>query len=225
MHRRAFTLMELLLVVAIIALLVALLLPVFQQARKKSYEPVCTSNLRQFYVAFSLYREDYGDAPKYQTQLLPYIKDKRILRCPADSYQRGAAWIHSGPLSMWIETSYYYYRPDTDDFRDLMERLDPNHGIAVCILHGRRSRYPQGPVGDMDYSGKVLRLRLDGSVQIGNGVRVLCFREDGVLTQLRHPWLNFTDIRPIPREVLDTTDLRGRQVWECEPDDAFRMFG
>lgn len=106
MLRRAFTLMELLLVVAIIALLVASLLPVFQQARKKSYEPVCTSNLRQFYVAFSLYREDYGDAPKYQAQLLPYIKDKRILRCPADSYRRGAAWISSGPLSMWIETSY-----------------------------------------------------------------------------------------------------------------------
>ena len=114
MHRRAFTLMELLLVVAIIALLVALLLPVFQQARKKSYEPVCTSNLRQFYVAFSLYREDYGDAPKYQVRLLPHIKDKRILRCPLDHYKHGAAWWGSDKGDKWLETSYEYYRPFTD---------------------------------------------------------------------------------------------------------------
>lgn len=101
-----------------------------------------------------------------------------------------------------------------------MERLDPNHGIAVCILHGRRSRYPQGPVGDMDYSGKVLRLRLDGSIQIAKDVKILCYleREGALPTQRRHPWLNFTDIRPIPREVLDI-DLRGKPAWECEPDD------
>lgn len=222
MKLRAFTLIELLIVIAIIALLVALLLPAFQQARKKSYESVCTSNLRQFYVAFSLYSEDYGDAPKYQSWLLPYIKDKRILHCPMDHYKRGAAWWGAdNRLRSWIKTSYYYYRPFSDSFRDVMKRLDPNHGIAVCILHGRPSRHPRGPEADFDYSGKVLRLRLDGSVQIANGVRVLCFSENekGAFSRTRHSWLDFTDIRPIPREVLDTSDrFRGMQVWECEPD-------
>ncbi|MGQ9789365.1 MAG: prepilin-type N-terminal cleavage/methylation domain-containing protein [Armatimonadota bacterium] len=126
MYRQAFTLMELLLVVAIIALLVALLLPVFQQARKKSYEPVCTSNLRQFYVAFSLYREDYGDAPKYQARLLPYIKDKRILRCPAGPSKSGIAWFASSPVKeKWLETSYIFFRPFCDSDRDIMARHTP----------------------------------------------------------------------------------------------------
>lgn len=92
MLRRAFTLVELLMVLAIIILLVALLLPVFQQTRKKSHEPVCINNLKQFHVAFTLYREDYGDTARFQSLLLPYIRDRRILRCPLDTYKRGAAW-------------------------------------------------------------------------------------------------------------------------------------
>ena len=218
MHRRAFTLMELLLVVAIIALLVALLLPVFQQARKKSYEPVCTSNLRQFYVAFSLYREDYGDAPKYQVRLLPYIKDKRILRCPADPTKSGIAWfeasgIISGPL---LETSYIFFRPFCDSFRDIMARHDPNHGIAVCVVHGEVGS-PLRPPSPLNYTGKLLRLRLDGSVQIAHAL-LLCHKkpEEPYPSAGRHGWLDYTDIRPIPQEVLDTwVAFRGEQVWEC----------
>ncbi len=225
MYRRAFTLIELLLVIAIIALLVALLLPVFQQARKKSYEPVCTSNLRQFYVAFSLYREDYGEAPRYQSYLLPYIRDRRILKCPEDVYPRGAAFFGSAPgrdpadLSEWgIFTSYYYFRPFSNPYIHLLQQADPNHGIAACILHGKRAPHLRGSQADIDYTGKVLRLRLDGSVQIAQGVKLLCY-EGRSPSHMRHPWLNFTDVRPIPREVLDTDPLlRGKEVWECEPD-------
>ena len=43
--------MELLVVVAIIALLAALLLPVVNDARKRGYEATCLSNLRQLSAA------------------------------------------------------------------------------------------------------------------------------------------------------------------------------
>jgi prepilin-type N-terminal cleavage/methylation domain-containing protein len=134
MRRNGFTLLELLIVIAIIALLAALLLPVFQQARKKSYEPVCINNLRQFYVAFSLYREDYGETARFQALLLPYIRDTRVLHCPADTYKRGAGWWGSDKGTKWIETSYIYYRPYTDEYIRVMEQADPNHGIAQCVF-------------------------------------------------------------------------------------------
>ena len=54
-----FTLLELLVAIGIIALLAAILLPVFSAARDKSRQITCASNLRQLGVAFSLYRDDY----------------------------------------------------------------------------------------------------------------------------------------------------------------------
>ncbi len=217
MNRRAFTLMEILLVIAIIVLLVALLLPVFHQGRKKSYEPVCINNLRQFHVAFTMYREDYGDSPKYQAWLLPYIKDKRLLRCPMDTYKHGAGWWTADVPSRLFDTSYFYYRPLSDPFKEIMERLDPNHGIAACVLHGRRTRV-ELHAAEFDFIGRVLRLRLDGSVSPGYA-ELLCIKRPGSVypAKQRHGWFLYTDIRPIPKEVLDTDpSLKDAEVYPCE---------
>lgn len=57
--RAKFTLVELLVVVAIIAILAALLLPALQQARYKAKTVVCSSNLRQIGVGITTYASDY----------------------------------------------------------------------------------------------------------------------------------------------------------------------
>ena len=54
----AFTLVELLCVVAIIALLTAILLPVFAQARESARQTACASNMRQIGLAMRLYLTD-----------------------------------------------------------------------------------------------------------------------------------------------------------------------
>lgn len=58
---RAFTLIELLLVVAIIALLISILLPALGQARKAARTGVCQSNLKQMGVAMNTYGADFKE--------------------------------------------------------------------------------------------------------------------------------------------------------------------
>lgn len=104
MKRRAFTLIEILVVVAIIALLAAILFPAFSRARESGRAIACTSNLKQIGMALNMYSEDYnglhpiaGAAIKWDEidsatqngpwmqQLQPYLKSKQVFRCPSDS--------------------------------------------------------------------------------------------------------------------------------------------
>src|SRR6266702_403849 len=57
----AFTLLELILVIAIIAVLAALLLPVLGKSKTKAEGMTCASNLRQLSLAWVLYADDNGE--------------------------------------------------------------------------------------------------------------------------------------------------------------------
>jgi len=65
---QAFTLVELLVVIAVIALLIAILIPVLRSARELAQRSVCMSNLRQLTLAWVAYADDndgkivYGSA-------------------------------------------------------------------------------------------------------------------------------------------------------------------
>lgn len=60
MHRK-FTLIELLIVIAIIAILAAMLLPALSQAREKAKSSNCTGNLKQLSGCISMYANDNSD--------------------------------------------------------------------------------------------------------------------------------------------------------------------
>ena len=84
-----FTLIELLIVIAIILILVSLLLPALGSARKKAMEIQCRSNLKQVFTGLSMYASDYTWYPISYTdnqegwnqgywsmKILPYVEQK-----------------------------------------------------------------------------------------------------------------------------------------------------
>jgi prepilin-type N-terminal cleavage/methylation domain-containing protein len=91
-RRDAFTLVELLVVMGIIAVVVSILIPVMHRARAASQAVTCLSNLRQVSVAFHLFAERndkrFPDPSitrvSWETSLSPYTSTN-VFACPADN--------------------------------------------------------------------------------------------------------------------------------------------
>jgi prepilin-type N-terminal cleavage/methylation domain-containing protein len=61
-RRRGFTLVELLVVIGIIAVLISILVPALNRARREAKRVQCLSNMRQLGVGFALYAHQYDDS-------------------------------------------------------------------------------------------------------------------------------------------------------------------
>ena len=86
MKKKTFSLVELLITIAIIAILAALLMPALRKAKDKAMDLFCISNLKQFGVAFAVYRGDADDTmPLWASDLYPtYISSAKAYHCPLD---------------------------------------------------------------------------------------------------------------------------------------------
>src|SRR5206468_2743478 len=67
---KAFTLVELLVVIGIIALLLSILLPVISKARQSAVSLKCLSNLRQMGLAYNMYTGEHHQYLPYPTTTL-----------------------------------------------------------------------------------------------------------------------------------------------------------
>lgn len=195
-RRIGLTLVELLVVLAIIALLIALLLPVVSYVRKRGYEAHCINNLRQLVTAWGLYTEDYKEYPVNMALLQPYTKSREIYKCLSDPTE-GLNW------ALTQETGFPVSYFDLDDDMQFRTKLreDPNHGVIACILHGSRvSNLPIFTHNLSDWTGRVFRALHTGSV-VQKQVPVRCYRQSpGGILRVRSVWSLFSDL-PCPREL------------------------
>ncbi|HET6456851.1 MAG TPA: type II secretion system protein [Armatimonadota bacterium] len=88
-RQKGFSLIELLIVIAIIGVLASLLFPVFASVKKRSHSASCQSNLRQIWMAFEMYLQDWDD--HYPNTGDPFLWMGRKWRWPMKKYLSLAA--------------------------------------------------------------------------------------------------------------------------------------
>ncbi len=119
-----FTLIELLVVITIIAILAAILFPVFLNAKRAGQAKACYGNIKTFGNAMLLYADEYHgymvpciqheydtDPPDYPDRksgrllLYPYIRSRKAYMCPA-MIRDAATWYTDSDITHDIPSSY-----------------------------------------------------------------------------------------------------------------------
>ena len=116
-RRAGFTLIEILVTIAIIAILVALLLPAIQQARESARKLQCSSHLQQLGLALHMYHETYYVLPPSSTS---DVEDGIWSSDPTQHSLHSwasllLAFIDSGNLQDEIDYTLSSLDPDNED--------------------------------------------------------------------------------------------------------------
>jgi prepilin-type N-terminal cleavage/methylation domain-containing protein/prepilin-type processing-associated H-X9-DG protein len=154
--RRAFTLVELLVVISIIAVLMALLLPAVQAARAAARRAHCANNMRQIGLATLRFVDDHGGefpgiwherdvSESWIKTLAPYLERVDAIRlCPEDAARlegasgRRTSYAQNGYLREPTDVEYLVYPDLVDDFVSQLDDLPATHDTIVAFEAGNR---------------------------------------------------------------------------------------
>ena len=124
MKRRAFTLVELLVVVGVLAIVAAILFPLFARSRE-SHRPRCQNNLKQIALGFKQYINDFDECfplfmvtsgskdglPPYgwADALQPYIRNTQVYQCPDEENEGNEDPTRSSYIDYWYNANFMVF--------------------------------------------------------------------------------------------------------------------
>ena len=153
MRRQGFTLIELVVVIAIVAVLIALLLPAVQAARGASRRIQCSNNLKQIALAMSNYHDAVGTLPPgrkgwgwgtWQMYILPYLEQSALYNSynqmgdSVNDVTLDSLLLYMGPVNRTVTTTAA--RSGTLMRRSVRVGVDPSGRGAQCRVRTRSMR-------------------------------------------------------------------------------------
>ncbi len=188
---RAFSLIELLVVAAIIAVLAAILFPAISKAKKFASRPADASNMHQLYLALMLYESDDNEAdPKTLVPIEAYAHSKGVFSSEWDVYRKPAPnnkwWASplqpcSGDGFAPFKISYAYLKTWlSDDESNRWNRYRQNSSVGIFaspwssdpdstsnfLLNSPVCGVPLIESTGPPMNGPILRVNMDGSLYV-----------------------------------------------------------
>jgi prepilin-type N-terminal cleavage/methylation domain-containing protein/prepilin-type processing-associated H-X9-DG protein len=195
MRTRGFTLIELMVVIAIIAVLAGLLFPVFMQAKRVAKRTSCLSNLRQVGIATLLYLSDSDDVypQTRQSSADPAIEDASGA-IDEPIYEPAFSPIHRYLGS--ISSSALLACPeDPDPFGERCVEIDPDAPEVTSYLANAYFVFGLG-ASQITNPANSIYVAERRSNSVGGS--------DPYCDDIYHPWFNSTN-EEAPENEMDPT--------------------
>ena len=144
----AFTLVELIVTMGIIAILVAIALPALSSAMQHANCAVCSVRMRSLGMAFHVYASDHNDQlpgrvtgagnEKWPLLLLPYVQDQRCYADPGDPV--ASSMPTTNLVSNTANNSSFFF----NGFNDLGFYTNPTATVGIVNLNNMSSLFLLG---------------------------------------------------------------------------------
>jgi prepilin-type N-terminal cleavage/methylation domain-containing protein len=217
--KAAFTVIELLVTIAIISTLAAILFPVLSQARERARMTRCLSNARQLAMAVQSYAQDFDEAlppstnyavptsvpERIWTRLIqPYVRDTSIFTCPSASGSGFPTdWAQRGIGSTGYTAATAYDPQEREGFTT-PARLTQIEEPARTPLFGDT---PGGPTAQK-YRGYVFDPYVGKSNPVDPRLGTPLVADRDLVQELNH--LPPAQLKPLFARHFATGDNRGR---------------